>query len=64
MKEPPLSDQIKYAFTAILFSFVAESFYRLITNNNPKLNKETIKNVIDVLLVLSVYSFVLKNKFV
>jgi hypothetical protein len=64
MKEPPLSDQIKYAFWAILFSFVAESFYNLLTNNDPKLNKQTFTNVINVLLVLSVYSFVLKDKFI
>jgi hypothetical protein len=64
MKEPPLSDQIKYAFCAILFSFVVESFYNLLTNNDPKLNKQIFTNVINILLVLSVYSFVLKNKFI
>jgi hypothetical protein len=61
MKEPPLSDQIKYTFWAIIMSFVIVSFSRLIANEDPKLNKREASNFMIVLFILIINVVVLKS---
>jgi hypothetical protein len=61
MTEPPLSDQIKYTFSAILLSFIIVSINRLITNEDPKLNNHESSNFKNLLIVLIIYVVLSKS---